>query len=88
MTEFLRLHHKKIMARFLCDIRHKYHLCYFKIVPNGFRLTAREIMLKNFEISLVVFMPNITTNQAITYSFTTTWEISAIWLAERRGISV
>ena len=33
-----------------------------------FRLTAREIMYNNFEISLVVFMPNITTNNAITYT--------------------
>ena len=31
------------------------------------RLTAREITYNNFEISLVVFMPNITTNHAITY---------------------
>ena len=29
---------------------------------------AREIMYNNFEISLVVFMPNITTNHAITYT--------------------
>ena len=28
----------------------------------------REIMYNNFEISLVVFMPNITTNHAITYT--------------------
>ena len=31
-------------------------------------LTAREITYNNFEISLVVFMPNITTNHAITYT--------------------
>ena len=30
------------------------------------RLKAREITYNNFEISLVVFMPNITTNHAIT----------------------
>ena len=29
---------------------------------------AREISYDNFEISLVVFMPNITTNHAITYT--------------------
>ena len=28
-------------------------------------------MYNNFEISLVVFMPNITTNHAITYTYTT-----------------
>ena len=30
---------------------------------------AREITYNNFETSLVVFMPNITTNHAITYTF-------------------
>ena len=29
---------------------------------------AREIMYNNSEISLVVFMPNISTNHAITYT--------------------
>ena len=29
---------------------------------------AREIMYNNFEISFVVFMPNITTNHSITYT--------------------
>ena len=29
---------------------------------------AREVTYNNFEISLVVFMPNITTNHAITYT--------------------
>ena len=33
---------------------------------------AREIIYNNFEISLVVFMPHITTNHAITY---TNWKI-------------
>ena len=47
-------------------------LCYFT------RLTAREIRYNNFEISLVVFMSNITTNHAITYTYTTAGEISAI----------
>ena len=41
---------------------------YFKIVSNFTRLTAREITYNNFEISLVVFMPNITTNHAISYT--------------------
>ena len=31
---------------------------------------AREISYNNFEISLVVFMPNITKNHAITYNNT------------------
>ena len=31
-------------------------------------LTAREITYNNFEISLLVSMPNITTNHAITYT--------------------
>ena len=47
---------------------HKHHLWYFKIVSNFTRLKAREIKYNNFEISLVVFMPNITTNHAITYT--------------------
>ena len=53
----------------------KVFLCYFRIVISNFkivsnfnRLTAREITYNNFEISLVVFMPNITTNHAITYT--------------------
>ena len=33
-------------------------------------LTAREIAYNNFEIPLMVFMPNITTNHAITYTDT------------------
>ena len=41
---------------------------YFKIVSNFTRLTVREITYNNFEISLVVFMPNITANHAITYT--------------------
>ena len=32
------------------------------------RLTAREITYNNFEISVVVFMLNMTTNHAITYT--------------------
>ena len=35
-------------------------------ISNFIHLTAREITYNNFEISLVVFMPNITTNHAIT----------------------
>ena len=41
---------------------------FFKIVSNFTRLTAREITYNNFETSLVVFMPNITTNHAISYT--------------------
>ena len=40
----------------------------FKIVSNFSGLTAREITYNNFEISLVVFVPNIATNHAITYT--------------------
>ena len=50
----------------MSDIWHKYHLWYFKIVSNFTRLAAREISCNNFEISLVVFMPNITATHAIT----------------------
>ena len=50
------------------DIWHKYDLWYFRIVSNFTHLTAREITYNNFEISLVVFMPNITANHAITYT--------------------
>ena len=50
------------------DIWHKYHSWYFKIVSNFTRLSAREITYNNFEISLVVFTPNITANHAITYT--------------------
>ena len=44
-----------------------------KIVSNFTRLAAREITYNNFEISLVVFMPNITTNvnHAIAYTNST-----------------
>jgi len=48
------------------DNGHKYHSGYFKIVSNFTPLTAREITYNNFEISLVVFMSNITTNHVIT----------------------
>lgn len=40
---------------------------YFKIVPNFTRLSAREIMYNNFEISLMVYQLNNTTYHAITY---------------------
>ena len=63
--------YKQIIAWFVRDIWHKYHLWYFKIVSNFTRLTAREITYNNFEISPVVFMPNITTNHAITYTKST-----------------
>ena len=59
------------------DIWHKYHSGYFKIVSNFTRLTAHEITYNSFEISLVVFMPNITTNHAITYTKSSEMAISA-----------
>ena len=37
---------------------------------NFFKARAREIMYNNFEKSLVVFMQNITTNHAISYTNT------------------
>ena len=49
--------YKQIIAWFVRDIWHKYHSWYFKIASNF-----------NFEISVVVFMPSITTNHAITYT--------------------
>ena len=44
-------------------IGHKYHSWYFKVVSNFTRQTAHEITYNNFKISLVVYMPNMTTNQ-------------------------
>ena len=39
-----------------------------KLSSNFTRLKARELIVyNNFQISLVVFIPNITTNRAITY---------------------
>ena len=46
----------------------QYYSWYFKTVSYFTRLTAREITYNNFEISLVVFMPYITTNHAITFT--------------------
>ena len=66
------------------DIWHKYHLRYFKIVSNFTRLTAREILNNSFEISLVVFMPNITTNHAITYTNSTKYHRKR-WRGGSRG---
>ena len=48
----------------------------FQNCLNFTRLTAREITYNNFEISLVVFMPNITTNHAITYTNTVVLKIN------------
>ena len=39
-----------------------------KIVSNFTRLTVRDITYNNFEISLVLFIPNVATNHAITYT--------------------
>ena len=68
ITTFCGYWYKQIIAWFVLDISHKYHSWYFKIVSNFTRLTARKITYNNFEISLVVFMPNTTTNHAITYT--------------------
>ena len=51
---------------------------YFKIVSNFTHLRAREITYNNFEISLVVFMPEITTNHVITY-------INLLWSRRHYG---
>ena len=48
----------------------KYHSWYFKVVSNFTSLTTREITYNNCEMSLVVFMPNFTTNHAITFTNT------------------
>ena len=56
MTEFPRLYSKQMISWSLCYTWHKYHWWYFRIVPNLTRLTAREIMYNNFELSLVVFL--------------------------------
>ena len=68
MNEFFRLWYKRVIALFVRDIWHKCDPRCFKIAPNSTRLTAREITWKKSEISLVIFMPNITTNHTITYT--------------------
>ena len=47
------------------DIWHKYHEWYFEIVVRNFTSRQASEIWDNFEISRVVFMPNITTNHAI-----------------------
>ena len=47
------------------DIWHKYHLWYQILLAQ--RLV--KLRYNNSEISLVAFMPNITTNHAITYTY-------------------
>ena len=56
-----------------------YHSWYFKIVSTFTRLSARESTCNDFEISLVVSMPNITTNHAITYTNYIVLFSSALW---------
>ena len=68
ITNLLRVVVQTNNSMICSDIWHKYHSGYLKIVSNFSRLTAREITYNDFEISLVVFMPNITTNHAITYT--------------------
>ena len=48
-------------------------------VSNFTRLTAREITYNNFEISLVVFMPNITTNHSTSYTNLLWYSYPALW---------
>ena len=68
LQTFSGYEYKQIIASFVCDILHEFHLWDFKIVSNFTGLRACEILYNNFEIPLVVFMPNITTNHAITYT--------------------
>ena len=42
------------------DIWHKYHKLYFKIVIRNFTSRQASEIRDNFEISRVLFMPNIT----------------------------
>ena len=63
------------MAWFVCDIWHKCHSWYLKIVSNFTRLTAREITYNNFEIPPVVFMPNITKKNKSCYYLYKYWPI-------------
>ena len=46
----------QLLAWFVHDIWHKYHLWYFKIVSNFTHLTAQEIMFHNFETSLQIML--------------------------------
>ena len=57
-----------LKSKILSNLSLNVHLTYYIFVSNFTRLTAREITYNNFEISLLVFMPNITTNHAITYT--------------------
>ena len=75
--------YKQIIAWFVRDIWHKYHSWYFKIVSNFTRLMACEISYNNFEISLLLFMPNITTNHAITYTNSFNNHIKKVLVSER-----
>ena len=61
----------KLLLNFRAKFQHLYNYMrnlYFKIVSNFTRLTAPEIKYNNFQMWLVVLMPNITTNHAITYT--------------------
>ena len=70
----------KIIAWFVRDI---WHLWYFKIVSYFTHLTAGEISYNNFNISHVVFMPNITTNHAISYANIFEFPISLLLFLEK-----
>ena len=61
----------KLLLNFRAKFQHLYNYMRnlsFKIVSNFTRLTAPEIKYNNFQMWLVVLMPNITTNHAITYT--------------------
>ena len=45
---------------------------------------AREITVNNFEISLVVILPNITTNHAIAYTYLLAWLPTGLYYNEER----
>ena len=71
---------------FVRDIWHKYNLWHFKIVSNFTRLTACEITYNNFEISRVVFMPNIAYKSCYyQYKYFTkkAWSLLDIWLTRQ-----
>ena len=70
--------YKQIIAWFAHDIWHTYHSWHLKIVSNFTHLTAREIRFNNFEISLVVFLPNITTNHAVICTNPESWALESV----------
>ena len=57
-----------LIAWFVRDILHKNHSWYFTIVSNFTRTNGSWNYVNNFEISLMVFKLNMTTDHAITYT--------------------